>query len=96
MCSPGSYKSGMVRPCLAIDLGCGAGNYAVWLAGLGFAVTGVDSSPAAIRIARGKAAEEGAGARSSPPISSVTSMSWKGHLISRTTTSSSTTSCRKN
>ena len=53
-------KSGMVRPCLAIDLGCGAGNYAVWLAGLGFAVTGVDSSPAAIRIARGKAAEKGA------------------------------------
>jgi SAM-dependent methyltransferase len=52
-------KSGQVRPCRAIDLGCGAGNYAVWLAGHGFEVTGVDSSPAAIQIARGKAAEKG-------------------------------------
>jgi SAM-dependent methyltransferase len=52
-------KSGNVKPCRAIDLGCGAGNYAVWLAGLGFDVTGVDSSPAAIRIARGRAAGKG-------------------------------------
>ena len=53
-------RSGKIRPqCRAIDLGCGAGNYAVWLAGLGFEVTGVDSSPAAIQIARGKAAEKG-------------------------------------
>jgi SAM-dependent methyltransferase len=52
-------KSGKVKPCRAIDLGCGAGNYAVWLAGLGFDVTGVDSSPAAIQIARGKAAGKG-------------------------------------
>jgi len=51
--------SGKVRPCRAIDLGCGAGNYAVWLAGLGFDMTGVDSSPAAIGIARRKAAEKG-------------------------------------
>jgi methyl halide transferase len=51
--------SGKVRPCRAIDLGCGAGNYAVWLAGFGFEVTGADSSPAAIQIARGKAAEKG-------------------------------------
>lgn len=50
---------GKVRPCRAIDLGCGAGNYAIWLAGLGFEVTGADSSPAAIRIARKKAAEKG-------------------------------------
>lgn len=50
--------SGNVRPCRAIDLGCGAGNYAIWLAGRGFEVTGADSSPAAILIARGKAAEK--------------------------------------
>ena len=48
-------RSGKVRPCRAIDLGCGAGNYAIWLARMGFEVTGVDSSPAAIRIAREKA-----------------------------------------
>ncbi|MDD1684147.1 MAG: class I SAM-dependent methyltransferase [Methanoregula sp.] len=52
-------KSGKVRPCRAIDLGCGAGNYAVWLAGLGFEVTGVDSSPTAIRIAGERAAKNG-------------------------------------
>jgi SAM-dependent methyltransferase len=51
--------SGKVRPCRAIDLGCGAGNYAVLLEGLGFDMTGVDSSPAAIGIARRKAAEKG-------------------------------------
>lgn len=51
--------SGKVRPCRAIDLGCGAGNYAVWLAELGFEVTGVDSSPTAIRIARERAAKHG-------------------------------------
>lgn len=28
-------KSGWVLPCDAVDLGCGAGNYAVWLASKG-------------------------------------------------------------
>ena len=55
--------SGRVRPCRAIDLGCGAGNYAIWLAGQGFDVTGVDSSPAAIEIARGRAEQKGVRAR---------------------------------
>jgi SAM-dependent methyltransferase len=45
-------QEGKVRPCRTIDLGCGAGNYACWLADLGFDVTGVDSSPTAIKIAR--------------------------------------------
>ena len=48
-------KNGKVKPCRTIDLGCGAGNYAVYLAGLGFDVMGVDSSPTAIRFAREKA-----------------------------------------
>jgi 2-polyprenyl-3-methyl-5-hydroxy-6-metoxy-1,4-benzoquinol methylase len=52
-------KSGKVRPCKVIDLGCGAGNYTVWLAGLGFDVTGVDSSPAAIQIARENSVKNG-------------------------------------
>jgi SAM-dependent methyltransferase len=50
----------IVRPCKTIDLGCGAGNYAIYLAGLGFEVTGVDSSPTAIKIAGKHARERGA------------------------------------
>ena len=52
--------SGKVQPCKAIDLGCGAGNYAIYLAGRGFEVTGVDFSPTAIRIAKENADKKGA------------------------------------
>ncbi|MDD1660928.1 MAG: class I SAM-dependent methyltransferase [Methanomicrobiales archaeon] len=55
--------SGRVRPCRAIDFGCGAGTYAIWLAQKGFEVTGVDSSPTAIGIAREKAAKAGVSCR---------------------------------
>ena len=55
--------SGRVRPCRAVDLGCGAGVYAIWLAMQGFEVTGVDSSSAAIGIAREKAAKAGVSCR---------------------------------
>ena len=41
-------ESGRVARCDAIDLGCGAGNCAVWLAGQGFRVTGIDVSTAAV------------------------------------------------
>ncbi|MDD1662224.1 MAG: class I SAM-dependent methyltransferase [Methanomicrobiales archaeon] len=51
--------SGKVKPCRTIDLGCGAGNYAIYLAGMGFDVTGVDGSPTAIEIAKEKAEEKG-------------------------------------
>ncbi|MGA2934856.1 MAG: class I SAM-dependent methyltransferase [Methanomicrobiales archaeon] len=51
--------SGKVKPCRTIDLGCGAGNYAIYLASVGFDVTGVDGSPTAIAIAREKAEEQG-------------------------------------
>jgi len=44
--------SGRVAPGRAIDLGCGAGNYAVYLARRGFAMTGVDISVHAIELAR--------------------------------------------
>ena len=36
-------EEGIVQPCKAVDLGCGAGSYAIYLAGLGFDVTGVDT-----------------------------------------------------
>lgn len=54
---------GGIEPCRAIDLGCGAGNYTVWLASKGFDVTGVDISEAAIEIARERAAEAGVSCR---------------------------------
>jgi len=52
-------KSGKVQPCKAIDLGCGAGNYAIYLASLGLEVTGIDISPSAITIAKEQAEKRG-------------------------------------
>lgn len=52
-------EGGKLRPCKAVDLGCGTGNYAIYLAGKGFDVTGVDISPTAIRIAEDNARKKG-------------------------------------
>jgi len=52
-------QSGKVRPCQAIDLGCGAGNYAIYLASVGFDVTGIDISPLAIKMGKGNAKKRG-------------------------------------
>lgn len=52
-------ESGKVQPRKAIDLGCGAGNYAIYLASIGFDVTGIDISPAAIKIAKQQAEQKG-------------------------------------
>ncbi len=46
-------------PCKAIELGCGTGTNAVWLASLGFDMTAVDLSPLALDLGRGKAATAG-------------------------------------
>jgi len=51
--------SGSVKPCKTIDLGCGAGNYALYLSNLGFDVTGVDISLSAIKIANENAKKKG-------------------------------------
>lgn len=56
-------ESGQIKPCAAVDLGCGAGNYAVWLAQKGFDVTGIDISRQAIRMARDLAAAKGVSCR---------------------------------
>jgi len=48
-----------IKPCKVIDLGCGTGNYAAYLASRGFEVTGVDFSEKAIEYAREKAREKG-------------------------------------
>jgi 2-polyprenyl-3-methyl-5-hydroxy-6-metoxy-1,4-benzoquinol methylase len=44
-------KTGQIQQCKAVDLGCGAGNYIIYLAQNGFEATGIDKSPAAIDIA---------------------------------------------
>ncbi|HET6420611.1 MAG TPA: class I SAM-dependent methyltransferase [Geobacteraceae bacterium] len=52
-------RSMKVKPCRSADMGCGIGNYAIYLAGRGFAVTGIDSSPTAIGLARENAVKKG-------------------------------------
>jgi cyclopropane fatty-acyl-phospholipid synthase-like methyltransferase len=47
-----------ILPCKTIDLGCGAGSYAIYFASVGFEVLGVDSSPTAIEIAQKRAGEK--------------------------------------
>ena len=46
-------------PGKALDLACGAGRNAVWLAGHGWKVTAVDGAPAAIEILQHRAAAQG-------------------------------------
>lgn len=48
-----------VRPCRAIELGCGTGVNAVWLAQQGFDVTAIDLSPLALERARHRAESVG-------------------------------------
>jgi SAM-dependent methyltransferase len=52
-------EAGIVTPCRALDLGCGAGHYAICLAQRGFSMTGVDISANAIRLAQAHAARLG-------------------------------------
>jgi SAM-dependent methyltransferase len=56
-------ESGRLAPCRAIDLGCGTGSNAVFLAQHGFDVTGVDFAPTAIAKARRRAATAGVNVR---------------------------------
>ena len=41
-----------ITPCKVIELGCGAGNYLIYLSTKGFDPTGIDISETAIDIAR--------------------------------------------
>ncbi|WSQ07147.1 methyltransferase domain-containing protein [Streptomyces sp. NBC_01231] len=52
-----------LAPGTALDLGCGEGADAVWLASSGWRVTGADISPTALERAAGHAAEAGVGDR---------------------------------
>ena len=55
----GSLSPGTIGGNRAIDLGCGSGDNALFLAEAGFEVVGVDFSEAAVRQAREKAARSG-------------------------------------
>ena len=54
-----AIETGKIKPCRAVDLGCGAGNYSVWLAQNGFEVTGFDISEHAIKHAQDLAIKKG-------------------------------------
>ena len=47
-----------VEPCAALEIGCGAGTNAIWLAQHGFRVTALDISAVAINMAAEKASRE--------------------------------------
>jgi SAM-dependent methyltransferase len=51
-------ESQRVLPCRAVDLGCGTGNYAVWLASKGFQMTGIDISIEALELAKLRASKK--------------------------------------
>lgn len=46
-----------IRPCRALELGSGTGTNAIYLANVGFEVTGLDMSAKAVDLARAKAAD---------------------------------------
>lgn len=52
-------EAGRVKACRALDIGCGTGSNAVYLAEKGFDASGIDISKVAIRKATAKARERG-------------------------------------
>jgi SAM-dependent methyltransferase len=47
-------KTTPMQPCRVLEIGCGTGTNAIWLAGQGFRVTAIDMSESALKIAREK------------------------------------------
>ncbi|MFH1751667.1 MAG: class I SAM-dependent methyltransferase [archaeon] len=56
-------ESEKVKPCKVLDVGCGEGNYAIYLALKGFDVLGIDLSEKAIEYAKENALKKGVNAR---------------------------------
>ena len=52
-----AVRAGLVKPGRTLEVGCGTGTNAAWLADSGFDVLGVDISPLAIEQARAKAVD---------------------------------------
>jgi len=68
----GLVESGRFAPCRAIDLGCGTGSNAIFLAQQGFDVTGVDFAASAIEKARRRA--DAAGVRAQFVVDDLTNL----------------------
>ena len=51
-------ETGRIKPCKSIELGCGIGNYVIYLAQKGFDATGVDFSESAIKLAKDTALQK--------------------------------------
>jgi SAM-dependent methyltransferase len=49
------FRRNTIRPCRALELGCGTGTNSVWLAQLGFEVTGIDVARLAVEQAQNRA-----------------------------------------
>ena len=58
-----AVEGGTIRPCRVVELGCGSGTDAVYLAGRGFDVTAIDIAPTALSLAQEKARKAGASVR---------------------------------
>ena len=56
---PGVVKEHITNPGKALEIGCGTGTNAIWLAQHGFDVTGLDLSQTAVKRAKAKCAEAG-------------------------------------
>lgn len=54
-----AVENGTLRPCRVVELGCGPGNDAIYLASRGFDVTAIDIAPTALSLAEKKAREAG-------------------------------------
>lgn len=54
-----AVETGTIRPGRVVELGCGSGTDAVYLAGRGFDVTAIDIAPTALRLAQEKALQAG-------------------------------------
>lgn len=51
-------RIGEMKPCCVLDVGCGTGDNAIFLAKKGFTVAAIDIAPHAIELARAKAARK--------------------------------------
>jgi len=54
-----AVEQGVLRPCRTVELGCGTGTNAIYLAQKGFDVTAIDVAPTALRLAEQKAEKAG-------------------------------------
>jgi len=58
-----AVRDGAVRSCRVVELGCGAGTNAIWLAQQGFDVTAIDIAPTALSQAEARARDAGVSVR---------------------------------